>query len=57
MSDRRVGLVIDRHQYEETSVDTGVLQGSPVSLILFAIYLRRVFKVVVKEVEGCMVTQ
>lgn len=31
MSYRRGSLVIDRHQCEETAVDTSVPQGSPVS--------------------------
>lgn len=43
VSNRRVRLIIDLHQCEERVVDTGVPQGSPVSLIPFAIYLSGVF--------------
>lgn len=56
MSDIKVGLVIDRHQCEEALVDTGIPQRSPVSLILFPIYLSGVFKNIGKPVEGCVVT-
>lgn len=56
MSDRRERLVIGGNQCEETAVDTGVLQGSPVSPMHFAINLSVVFKEVEKEVEGYVAT-
>lgn len=54
LSDSRVGLVIDGHQYEEIAVDTSVPSGSPVSTISFAIYFSGDFKEVEKEVEVCV---
>lgn len=56
MSDINVGLVIDGHQCKETAVETDVPQGSPISPILFAMYLSMVFKEVEKEVDGCVAT-
>lgn len=56
MSDRRVGLIIDRHQYGKTAVVTGVPQRSPVSPIIFVIYLSGVYKEVKKRVEGYRTT-
>ena len=35
MSDRQVKLVLDSKKGEASSVDTGILQGSPVAPILF----------------------
>lgn len=51
MLDRIVSLVIHRHLCEEIAVETRVSQGSPVSLVLIAIYLCGVFREVEKEVE------
>lgn len=51
-----MSLVIDGHLLEETTVDTGVSQGSLVSLILFALYLCLVFKEVEQEFEGYLTT-
>lgn len=48
--------MIDIQRYEETIVETGVPPESPVSLILFAIYLNGVFREVEKELEECMTT-
>lgn len=56
MLDRSVSLVIDSHLCQETTVETGVSQGSPVSPVLFAIYLSEVFKEVKQEVEKSMAT-
>lgn len=52
MSDRSVGPVIDRNQYKEAEVETGVRQGPLVSSVLFAIYLSNIFREVEKVVEG-----
>lgn len=41
MSDRSVSLIIFGHLYEETAVETGVLQGSQVSSVLFNIQQKR----------------
>ncbi len=41
--DRRVQLVIDGHDNREREIETGILQGSPVSPILFLIYISGVF--------------
>lgn len=43
LEDPWVRLVIDGHDLKEQSVRTGVPQGSPVSPILFTIYLSQVF--------------
>jgi hypothetical protein len=43
MEDRRIRMVIDGYERAERSVQTGIPQGSPVSPILFAIYLSGVF--------------
>lgn len=56
MSDTSDRLIIDRHLSVETTVETLVPQESPVLVILFAIYLSRVFKDVEAEVEGYMAT-
>lgn len=56
MMESKLSLVVDGYQCEEVEVETGVPQGSPVSLILFVVYLSRIFKEVEKEVEGCTAT-
>ena len=42
----RIQLIVDRFQYTEKLVSTEVPQGLSVSLILFTIYISRVFKVI-----------
>lgn len=56
LSKRMVSLVVDGHQCVAVEVDTGVPQRSPVSHILFAIYLSGIFEEVKEEVEECMAT-
>ena len=56
LSDRKLQLVIDGHCEAERQVCTGVPQGSPVSPILFTIYLRGVFQKVENEVDTCQST-
>lgn len=56
MSERSVSFVINRKQCMETGVETVVLQGSPLSLVMFAIYLSRVFTEMDTKVEGCVTT-
>lgn len=53
LSDRKLQLVIDGHCGAERQVSTGVPQGSPVSPILFTIYLNEVFQKVEDEVDTC----
>jgi hypothetical protein len=48
----RIQLIVDRFQYAEKSVSTGVPQGSPASLILFAIYISRIFEAIKTAVSG-----
>lgn len=43
LTDRKVEIVIDRHVNIEKDVKTRILQGLPVSLILFIIYISKVF--------------
>ena len=43
MTDRKVQLVIDGHNSKERDIETRIPQGSPVSPILFLIYISGVF--------------
>ncbi len=43
LTDRKVQLVIDGHNNKEKEIETGISQGSPVSPILFLIYISGVF--------------
>lgn len=56
MYDRIVRLVIDGHQFPEAGVETGEPVGSPMSPILFSMYMSGVFRKVEKEVERFMTT-
>lgn len=55
-ADRRLLLVIYGHKGDEVKVDSGISQGSPVSPILFAIYLSGVFENVVLNANKCCAT-
>ena len=44
MADRRVELMIDGHINPEVAVNIGILQSSPVSPILFLIYISGIFE-------------
>ena len=48
LTDRKVQLVIDGHENREREIETGIPQGSPVSPILFLIYISGVFDQVTK---------
>lgn len=50
LTNRKVQLVIDCHENRERKTETGIPQGSPVSPILFLIYISQVFDVVA---EAC----
>ena len=52
LTDRKLQLVIDGHNNQEKEVETGIPQGSPVSPILFLIYISGVFEQVEKELPG-----
>ena len=39
LTDRKIQLIIDGHANQEERIETGIPQGSPVSPILFLIYL------------------
>ncbi len=43
LTNRKVQLVIDRHDNKKRDIETGIPQGSPVSPILFLIYISGVF--------------
>ena len=42
-TDRTVQLVIDEYENQKRKIETGIFQGSPVSPILFLIYISGVF--------------
>ena len=46
--DRKIQLVIDRHDNKKREIETGIYQGSPVSPILFLIYINVVFNKVLE---------
>ena len=46
LTNRNIQLVIDGHDNKEREIETGILQGSSVLLILFLIYISGVFDVV-----------
>jgi hypothetical protein len=59
LADWRIALVIDGHECLEQLIETGVPQSSPVSLILFVIYLSRVFwaiEAAVSEIQALFFT-
>ena len=52
LTDRKAQLVIDGHQGPEKPIYSGLPQGSPVSPILFIIYIRGVFEAIEARVSG-----
>ncbi|QKX53974.1 uncharacterized protein TRUGW13939_01054 [Talaromyces rugulosus] len=52
LTNRRVSLVIDGYKAPEQPIDSGLPQGSPVSPILFLIYIRGVFQAMEQQVPG-----
>ena len=48
LTDQKVQLVLNRHDNQERSINTGISQGSPVSPILFLIYISEVFNKVIE---------
>lgn len=46
--DQKVQLVIDEHDNKEKKIEIGIPQGSPVSSVLFLIYMNGVFNKVLK---------
>ena len=46
-------MSVDGQDGSPMAVSTGLLQGSPVSPILFAIYIANVHKAVEDKVSGC----
>lgn len=46
---QKIQLVIDGHNSKERDIETGIPQGSPVSPILFFIYISNVFNKVSKK--------
>ena len=49
MSNRRVALAFDNERDDMKAIETGISQGSPVSSILFLIYLRSLFNKIKKQ--------
>lgn len=52
LTNQKLELVIDNHNHQEKDVETGIPQGSPVSPILFLIYISGVFKQVESQLSG-----
>jgi Reverse transcriptase (RNA-dependent DNA polymerase) len=50
LTDRQIQLVINGHTCPAANLETEVSQGSPVSLILFIIYLSGIFEVIKAKV-------
>jgi hypothetical protein len=53
MEERKVIMSMDRKEGDSMDVETGVPKGSPVSPVLFVIYLSELFGQVEKEEEEC----
>ena len=43
LTNRKIQLVIDKYDNKERNIETGIPQGSPVSPILFLIYISGIF--------------
>ena len=52
LTNRKIQLVIDGHDNKEKEIETGIPQGSPVSPILFLIYISGVFNKVLEANPG-----
>jgi hypothetical protein len=52
MTDRKPSLLINRHESSIKPTMTGIPQGSPVTPILFAIYISGIFEEIAEEVMG-----
>jgi retron-type reverse transcriptase len=50
MTDRKASLLINRHESSIKPTMTGIPQGSPVTPILFAIYISGIFEEIAEEV-------
>ena len=53
MRDRRVIMSVDGQDGQEMGVSTGLPQGSPVSPVLFALYIAEIHQAVESQVEDC----
>ena len=53
MRNRRVAMSLDGQEGEEMEVTTGLPQGSPVSPVLFAIYIAEIHQAVEDQIEDC----
>ena len=53
MRDRRVIMRVDGQDGEEMEVTTGLPQGSPVSPVLFALYIAEIHQAVESQMEDC----
>jgi hypothetical protein len=52
MSDRSVKMVVDGQEGPQLAVNTGLPQGSPVSPVLFAIYMADIHQEIEDAVQG-----
>ena len=51
MSDRKIALAFDAETGPETAIEVGIPQGSPISPILFLIYIRFLFNINMGEIR------
>jgi hypothetical protein len=52
ISNRSIKMVVDSQEGTKLVVNTGLLQGSPVLLVLFVIYIADIYQEIEEAIEG-----